>query len=181
VGLAAALWHAAREPRPEILYVPADFAGPDRTPDAHAVRALLTGRYGIPEPDVVTRRVSNCTYREVRGLRDLCAERGTGRVTAVTHAYHAARTARYLEEVLPGRARVVPVTVEALAALPLHGHGAALFAGLPALIAASQPRGLDAVREAIVEAAMTALHALDRHGRLERALADGLRNPPPDG
>jgi hypothetical protein len=172
------MWHAAREPRPGILYVPADFA-PDGTPDADTVRSLLTGRYRVPDAAVTTRRVSNCTCREVRGLRDLCAERGTARLIAVTHAYHAARTARYLEEVLPGRARVVPVTQAELAGLQLPAEAAPLFEGLPALIETSRPRGTDAVREAMVEGVMTALHALDRGGRVECALADRVRNPPP--
>jgi hypothetical protein len=178
VGLAAALWHAAAEPRPEVFYVPADFA-PGGTPDAETVRSLLAGRYRVPEADIVTRRVSNCTCREVRGLRDLCAERGTGRLIAVTHGYHAARTARYLEEVLPGRTRTVAVTAAEMARLRLPGGVAPLFEGLPALIDASRPRGSDALREALVEAAMTALHALDRSGRVEQALADLMRNPPP--
>jgi hypothetical protein len=178
VGLAAALWHAAPEPRPEVFYVPADFA-PGGTPDADAVRSLLTRRYRVPEARVVTRRISNCTHREARGLRDLCAERGTGRLTAVTHAYHAARTARYLEEVLPGRTRVVRVTAAELAKVRPPGDAAPPFEELPALIEASLPRGWDAAREAMVEAAMTVLHALDRSGRVEAALADRMRNPPP--
>jgi len=128
---------------------------------------------------VVTRRLSNCTYREVRGLRDLCAERGIERLTAVTHGYHAARTARYLEEVLPGRARVVPVTVAELIALRLPEAAGERFEDLLELIERSEPRGADALREAVVEGAMTALHALDRDGRLECGLADLLRNPPP--
>jgi uncharacterized SAM-binding protein YcdF (DUF218 family) len=159
--------------------VPADFAAGDGKPDAVTVRELLTGRYRVPDAAVVTRRVSNCTLREARGLRDLCAERGTPRLTAVTHAYHAARTARYLDEALPGRARVVPVTERSLAALRLPEAAGPLFAGLPELIRRSRPRGPDAWREAMVEAAMTLLHALDRGGRVEIFLADRVRNPPP--
>lgn len=179
VGFAAALWHAARDPRPAILYVPADF-GPDRFPDALTVRRLLTERYRIPESSIHTRRVSNCTYREVRGLRDLCSETGIDRLTGVTHAYHAARTARYLDEVLPGRTRVAPVTVPALAALPVPEAVGPLFADLPDCVLRSEPRGADALREAFVEAAMNALHAVDRGGRLECRLADLMRNPPPE-
>ena len=180
VGMAAAIWHASPEPRPVILYVPADHAGPERTPDAAVVRELLTGRYGVPEADVITRRVSNCTYREVRGLRDLCAELGTAELTAVTHPYHAARTARYLAEVLPGPSRVTAVTVPELARLRLPEESARRFRDLPDLIERSRPRGADALREALVEASMTLLHAVDRRGRLECRLADLLRNPPPD-
>jgi len=161
-----------------VLYVPADHAGPDRTPDAVAVRRLLAG-YGVPDADVVTRRVSNCTYREVRGLRDLCGELGIRTLTAVTHRYHTARTARYLEEVMPGRTRVVAVTRAELEALTLPAHCAEAFRDLPDLIVRSQPRGADALRETMVEAAMSLLHAADRGGRIEQALADRLRNPPP--
>jgi hypothetical protein len=184
VGLAAAIWHASAEPRPILLYVPADHAGPEATPDADVVRELLTGSYGVPDADVVTRRLSNCTYREVRWLRSLCAELGLGRLTAVTHGYHAARTARYLEEVLPGRTGVVSVTVPELARLGVDSRRvpariAQRFAELPELIERSQPRGVDALREALVEGAMTVLHVLDRRGRVEIALADRFRNPPP--
>lgn len=180
IGFAAALWHAASPPRPAIFYVPADVGGPDRRPDTHTVRAMLTGRYRVPEELVVTRRISNCTFREVRGLVDLCGETGTASLTAVTHAYHARRTARYLEEVLPGRFRVAAVTLPALAALRIPDASAALFADLAGIVSRSVPRGADAIREAVVEAAMTALHAVDRSGRIERRLADLVRNPPPD-
>ena len=184
VGVAAAIWHASPAPRPLLVYVPADHSGPERTPDADVVRELLTGRYGVPEADVVTRRVSNCTYREVRGLRDLCAELGVGKLTAVTHRYHAARTDRYLGEVLPGRARVIAVEVHAREAtgeenLQVPAGVAEALRELPDLVDRSVPRGADAWREALVEAAMTLLHALDRRGRVEIALADRLRNPPP--
>lgn len=166
VGLAAALWHDAPPPKPIVLYVAAH--------DVPTVEALLTGRYGVPPERIVTRWASNCTFVEVRELRDAGRPHGVDRIVGITHPYHAPRTERYLREVLP-HASVLAVRPEALAGLALPDTAA--FAALPELIRASQPGPLDAARERLVEATLRAIHALDPGGRTERALANLVRVP----
>jgi uncharacterized SAM-binding protein YcdF (DUF218 family) len=126
-------------------------AAPDvrrRARRAGGARALL-GTWGIPEDRLLTRRISNCTFVEVRALRNLCAEAGVRRLVVITHAYHAPRSRTYLEEVLPG-AEVVPARE-------------------------AEPAGLDLLREKLVESALRAVHALDKSGAVERALANLVR------
>jgi uncharacterized SAM-binding protein YcdF (DUF218 family) len=170
LALGAALWHAAREPAPFVLYVAEH--------DVPEVRSTLMGRWGIPQERLITRRVSNCTFIEVRALRDLCAELGAAGLVAVTHPYHAARTHAYLREVLPG-AVVVPAHERALERVELPPAQVERFAALPALLRISQPDALDAARERLVEATLRMIHALDRSGTLERVLADVARPRPP--
>jgi hypothetical protein len=166
VGLAAALWHAAPPPKPLVLYVAAH--------DVPAVEALLAGRYAVPPESTVTRWASNCTFVEVRELRDAGRLHGVERMVGVTHPYHAPRTERYLREVLP-HSSVVAVRPGALAGLSLPD--AAAFAALAELIRASQPGPLDAAREHVVEGTLRAIHALDPAGHTERALANLVRVP----
>jgi len=172
IALGAALWHAAADPKPLLLYVAEH--------DALAVRTALLGRWGIPEDRLLTRRISNCTFVEVRALRALCVEAGAARLLAVTHPYHAARTRTYLREILPD-ATVVPAHESALAGFVLPASEAARFADLAKLLRLSRPEPLDELRERIVEAALRAVHALDRGGTVERALANLVRPRPPRG
>ena len=174
IAAAAALWHASSgDARPKILYVARDIGGAERTPHADVVRRGLL-RLGVAEASILTRRNSNCTFVEVRALRDLCAEEGLRRIVGVTHAYHAARTLRYLREVMPAEtACVTPVGPDLLeegARLPESD-------AVATLIATSDPRGADLWRERAVEAAMNVLHAVDRGGTVERWLANAVRKP----
>jgi uncharacterized SAM-binding protein YcdF (DUF218 family) len=170
LALGAALWHAATGPAPFLLYVAEH--------DVPEVRSELLRRWAIPPERLVTRRISNCTFVEVRALRDLCAELGVTKLVAVTHPYHAARTRAYLREVLPGAA-VVAAAESAMVGVELPSSQAERFAGLPAILRASQPDPLDAARERIVEAVLRVVHMLDRSGAAERALADFARPRPP--
>ncbi|MGQ0720233.1 MAG: YdcF family protein [Candidatus Eiseniibacteriota bacterium] len=170
LALGAALWHASPEPKPLLLYAAEH--------DVPAVRSALLDRWGVPPDRLVTRRISHCTFVEVRALRDLCAEAGAAKLLAVTHPYHAARTRAYLREVLP-EATVIPAHESALAGLDLPAPEAARFADLRALLRRSQPDLLDEARERLVEAALRIIHALDRSGTSERALANFARPRPP--
>ena len=98
-GVAAALWHAAPEPKPTILYVATDVHAAEGQPDIRVVRQALTQRYGVAEECLLIRPWSNCTLIEVRGVRVLCRAHGLRRVVALTHPYHVRRVARYFSEV----------------------------------------------------------------------------------
>jgi uncharacterized SAM-binding protein YcdF (DUF218 family) len=170
IALAAALWHADGG-RPFLMYV----AGHDLP----AVRDALL-RYGISADRLLLRRMSNCTWIEVRAFRDLCRDVGAIRLLAVTHPYHARRTRDYLREVGLD-AEVIPVREDAAAALVLPAVESARFADLADVLRCSRPGPFDAFREAVVEGTLTAIHAVDPGGNVERALANLVRIRPPAG
>jgi hypothetical protein len=174
VAVAAALWHAACEPKPYVFFVAADVNGRLRTRDADVVESALTGEFGIPARCVLTRSRSSCTLIEVRAARVLGRIHGVHHVVAVTHPYHAPRVRRYLAEVLPGTS-VVEVHPGVLGALELPSGCSEMFRELPALIRDSMPARTDLLRERIVEWLMTRLHAVDPRGRVERRLAKLVR------
>ena len=53
VGLAAALWYSAPEPKPYLLFVASDVHGPARTPDAKVVKRMLVEDFGISADFVI--------------------------------------------------------------------------------------------------------------------------------
>ncbi|NNE43296.1 MAG: DUF218 domain-containing protein, partial [Gemmatimonadetes bacterium] len=170
IGMAAALWYESPEPKPYIIYVAAH--------DVPVVEAMLDGYYAIPRGHIVTRWISNCTFVEARAIRDVCDVIGLGRVRAVTHPYHATRTRRYLEEVVPDP-EVVAVERAAWERLRIPTDHAGLFESLPALIDSSQPPPLDHTRERTVETVLNGIHAVDPGGHFERWLANVVRVRPP--
>ncbi len=174
VALAAALWHAASDPKPYVLFVSADVHGPERTPDAQEVESRLTGKYEIPARYVLARSRSSCTSIEVRAARVLTRIHALDHIVAVTHPYHAPRTRRYLDEVLPGTS-VVEVHPAILDELALPERGSELFRDLEGTIRNSMPTRPELLRERIVEWLLTRLHALDPRGRFERRLAKLVR------
>jgi hypothetical protein len=174
VALAAALWHAAEDPKPYLLFVAADVHGPLRTLDARVVESTLIGEFKVPDHRVLARPRSNCTLIEVRAARVLSRIHGFDHIVAVTHPYHAPRVRRYLDEVLPSTA-VVAVHPEVLDELVLPTGCSELFRDLRAMIRDSMPVRADLLREWIVEWLVTLLHTLDPRGRLERRLAKLLR------
>lgn len=174
VALSAALWYSAPDPKPYILFVAADVHGPWRTPDARVVKNLLVDTYKISADYVMLRPVSNCTLVEVRAVRALSKIYRLSHIFAITHLYHAARSQRYFDEVLPN-ASVIPVHPDILAEITLPDEHTRLFAELPPLIAASMPSRFDLFREHLIEFLMSYTHTLDPHGRFERSIARLLR------
>lgn len=174
VALSAALWYSAPDPKPYILFVAADVHGPGQTLDAEVVKKMLVDAYKISADYVMLRPVSNCTIVEVRAVRALSKVYHLSHIFAVTHLYHAARSQRYFDEVLPN-ASVIPVHPEILDEITLPAEVTHLFTELPSLIAASMPSPFDLFREYLIEFLMSYTHTLDPHGRFERSVASLLR------
>lgn len=174
-ALAALLWWQTL-PRPLVACVEAEMHGPGLPSGAEVARRLLVERGGVADGAVLARPWSNATVTEVRGHRVLLRERGLlgSEITAVTHPYHAARTARYFAEIGVA-ARVVSVTLAAAARIETPALPAARRAVLLALVARGVARPPDLWREVAVEMIATLLHRMDRRGRGERWLADWLR------
>jgi uncharacterized SAM-binding protein YcdF (DUF218 family) len=173
-AVAAAVWHSLGDPELAVVHVAADTHGPVGTPDGTVLRALLTGRYRLPDEVVITREWSRCTVAEVRALRVLARARGIGRVLAVTHGYHARRVAAYLAEAGLA-AEVLTPDVATLARFPLPAEVADLGPLVADAVARATPGPLDLVRERANEALLTRLHRLDPRGRVERILARVFR------
>jgi hypothetical protein len=174
VALAAALWYSAPDPKPYLLFLTSDVHGPLLAPDAQVVKRMLSEKYRISADYVIVRPVSNCTLLEVRAARVLSKIYKLDHIFAVTHLYHAPRTQRYLNEVLP-HASVIPVHPEILVEIVLPSEYSELFGDLPALIRASMPGWFDSSREYLIEWLLSRAHTLDPRGRFERRLAKLLR------
>lgn len=172
--MAAALWYSAPQPKPYLMFVASDVHGSPHTPDADVVKSLLVDDFGISADYVILRRVSNCTLVEVRSARILRRTYNLEHVFAVTHLYHAPRTQRYLNEVLPS-ASVIPVHPDILAEIKFSAYHAALLARLQEIIIASLPRRLDLLREQVIEELLMLAHIIDPRGKTERAFARILR------
>jgi hypothetical protein len=175
MALAAALWYSAPRPKPYLLFVASDIHGPLLTPDAQVVKAMLVDRFGIPADFVMTRQLSNCTLLEVRAARVLKRAYHLAHVFALTHLYHAARAQRYLDEVLPAQASVIPVHPDILNEKTFPAEAEELFSELRTLIEDSLPGRFDAAREYAIEWLLNQAHTLDPRGRFERWLAWLLR------
>jgi hypothetical protein len=173
-ALAAALWHSAPQPKPYLIFVASDVHGPNRTPDAHAVKSLLTDRFGISADFIIIRQRTNCTLLEVRGMHAIQRAYHLSDVFAVTHLYHAARSQRYLEEVIPDAA-VIPVHPDILAEIAFPSAEPELLADIRGLVEASIPGRLDLLREYAIEWLLNLAHTIDARGRFERRLAHWLR------
>jgi hypothetical protein len=175
MALAAALWYSAPRPKPYLLFVASDIHGPLLTPDAQVVKAMLVDRFGIPADFVMTRQLSNCTLLEVRAARVLKRAYHLAHIFALTHLYHAARAQRYLDEVLPTQASVIPVHPDILNEITFPAEAEELFNELRTLIEDSLPGRFDAAREYAIEWLLNQAHTLDPRGRFERRLARLLR------
>ena len=175
VALAATLWYSAPKPKPYLLYVASDVHGPLLTPDAQVVKTMLVDRFGIPADFVMTRQLTNCTLLEVRAARVLKRAYHLAHIFALTHLYHAARAQRYLDEVLPAQASVIPVHPDILNEITFPAEAEELFNELRTLIEVSLPGRFDAAREYAIEWLLNQAHTLDPRGRFERRLARLLR------
>ncbi|MEM7345935.1 MAG: ElyC/SanA/YdcF family protein [Chloroflexota bacterium] len=175
IAMAAALWYSAPQPKPYLMFVASDVHGSDNTPDSDVVRDMLINRFFIPADYLILRRKSNCTLLEARILRVVSRNYGLTDIFALTHLYHAPRTQRYLDEVMPN-ASVIPVHPDILAELLFPLDQADLFADIQDFILESQPKRLDALREGMIEWSLMQLHRLDRRGKIERYLASLVRD-----
>ncbi|RMF02111.1 MAG: hypothetical protein D6768_09055 [Chloroflexi bacterium] len=173
-ALAAALWHSAPQPKPVVIFVASDIHGPQRTPDADAVKQMLIQKFEIPSDFVVTRKKTNCTLLEVRAVQAIRRAYGLEQIFAVTHLYHAARSQRYFDEVIAGAA-VIPVHPDILAEIAFPTDLQNLLDEIQQLVAESMPGKLDNLREYLVERFLGWAHAADPRGRFERRLAKVLR------
>jgi hypothetical protein len=174
VAMAAALWHSAPYPKPYIIFAASDMHGPQRTPDVEAVKQLLVEKFEIPLEFLILRRRANCTVLEVRQARVLSHVYHFTQIFALTHLYHALRTKRYFDEVLPF-ADVIPVHPDILVEINFPADYADLLPQLEQLIKTSLPNRVDNFREYIIEALLGLAHTIDRQGRFERRLARVLR------
>ncbi len=174
VAMAAALWYSAPQPKPYLVFVASDIHGPQKTPDAHLVKSLLIQKFDIPADFLILRQKTNCTLLEVRAVQAISRVYDLANVFAVTHLYHAPRTQRYINEVLPS-ASVIPVHPDILAEIVFPLEAADLFGELQTLIEASLPKRFDLLREQMIEWLLSRAHTLDSRGRYERRLAKVLR------
>ena len=173
-AMAAALWYSAPQPKPHIMFVAADIHGPQRTPDAEMVRAMLTGQFNIPDDYLIMRQKTNCTLLEVRAVQAISRAYQMVDIFAVTHLYHAPRTQRYLDEVLL-HAAVIPVHPDILDEITFPLEAMDLLDTLTQMVNTSLPGKADLVREHIIETILNGAHSLDPRGRFERRLARILR------
>ena len=178
VATAAVLWHCAPGPKPIISYVANDVHGPEKKPDAHVVRRLLTERFRVPEDRLYIRIKANCTLLEVRKVCALNKIHGPGRIAALTHTYHAGRAQRYFNEVLPN-VSVLSVGPDLLDHISNRYGRTGFFHEAIDMVKKARPDRRDLARERVVEWMLNRIHTLDPRGRLERSLADRLR-PVPD-
>jgi len=175
VAMAAALWYSAPQPKPYLLFVASDRHGAHNISDADMVKSMLVEDFGISADYVIVRQISNCTLIEVRTVRVLRRSYGLGHIFAVTHLYHASRTQRYLEEVLP-EVSVIPVHPDILAEIQFPLDQARLWTKLEKMILDSLPERFDLVREYVIEWFLNTAHTLDPRGRFERLVAKILRS-----
>ena len=173
-ALAAALWYSAPQPKPYIIFVASDIHGPQNTPDAHLIKSLLLKDFYIPADYLILRQKTNCTLLEVRSAQAISRAYDLADVFAVTHLYHASRTQRYINEVLPD-ASVIPVHPDILNEIVFPLEAADLFGQIKQLIQDSQPTRLDSLREQLIEWLLNHAHTFDPRGRIERRLAKMLR------
>ena len=174
VALAAALWYSAPNPKPYLIFVACDLHRPKLTPDAQVVKTMLLERFHIPADYLIIRQMTNCTLLEVRAARVLRRVYHLAHIFARTHLYHAARSQRYFDEVLPD-ASVIPVHPDILDEIQFPLEVTALWLDMRALVKESQPGRLDMIREQIIEWLLNQAHTLDRRGRYERWLARLVR------
>jgi hypothetical protein len=174
VALAAALWYSAPNPKPYLIFVACDLHQPKLTPDAQVVKTMLLERFHIPADYLIIRQMTNCTLLEVRAARVLRRVYHLAHIFALTHLYHAARSQRYFDEVLPD-ASVIPVHPDILDEIQFPLEVTALWLDMRALVKESQPGRLDMIREQIIEWLLNQAHTLDRRGRYERWLARLVR------
>lgn len=166
-AVAAALWHEAREPRPAVLVVTRD--APEAMPDAYRVARRLE-ELGVPRERILARAWSNCTMIEARAVRVLARAHGLGRLTVLTHPYHRPRAEQIFREVVSevDFLEVEPSLFDACSVPPD-------LAFVPAEVKRSMPRGVDLLRERLIEAVLSVLHVVDPRGRIERGLAAWVR------
>lgn len=174
VAMAAALWYSAPYPKPYIIFVAFDVHGPQRVPDAVAVKSMLIETFRIPGDFLIMRQKTNCTLLEVRAVRVIAKNYNLATIFAVTHLYHAPRTQRYINEVL-SEASVIPVHPEILQEITFPAEADDLLPQIHKMITDSQPKGLDLIREQIIERLLGYAHTIDHRGRVERYLARILR------
>ena len=173
-AMAGALWYSAPQPKPYLIFVASDIHGPQKTPDAELVRTMLTQDFYIPADYLILRQKTNCTLLEVRAAQAINRTYQLANIFAVTHLYHAPRTQRYINEVLP-HASVIPAHPDILNEIIFPLEAADLFAKMKHIIENSQPTPLDILREQAIEWLLSHAHTLDPRGRIERRLAKILR------
>lgn len=173
-ALAGALWHSAPQPKPYIIFVASDVHGPDCTPDADVVKSILIHRLEIPGDFIITRQKTNCTLLEVRAVQAICRSYRLPTIFAITHLYHAPRSQRYFNEVMPN-AFVIPVHPDILDEVTFPLEMSDLLEKIRALVEDSRPGRIDLIREYLVEWLLGLAHRLDSRGRVERRLAKILR------
>lgn len=167
-AFAVLLWRARGGDLPLICVEGHDIAG-YRESGAEVVAAVARGA-GVPDDRVVAPALSNCTAREVEGVREVLASLGCRRPLVITHAYHVRRTRWYFREV--GLvAEVCACSTRAAQTFAQDAAGQALLA----IIRCGEPGRLPRLREWGVEFLLTLLHAVDRAGTCERWLADRIR------
>lgn len=174
VAMAAALWYSAPQPKPYLLFVAFDSHSSKHIPDAQVVNSMLLKKFGVPGDFIILRQKTNCTLLEVRAVRALSRAYNLSNIFAVTHLYHAPRTQRYINEVLPN-ASVIPVHPDVLDEItfPVEAYG--LLSEIKRIIEDSLPTRLDLIREHVIEWLLNWAHTLDSRGRFERRLARILR------
>ena len=175
IAMAAALWYSAPQPKPYLLFVAADTHGPQHTPDAEVVKSMLIEKFGIPGDFIISREKTNCTLLEVRAVRVLSRVYNLRDIFAITHLYHAPRTQRYMNEVLP-KASVIPVHPDVLDETAFSEEADDLLGGIQTLIEDSLPRRYDLIREYAIEWLLNHAHTLDSRGWFERRLAKIFRS-----
>lgn len=173
-AMAAALWYSAPQPKPYLIFVASDIHGAQRIPDATAVKSILTETYQIPADFIITRHKSNCTILEVRAAKAISRAYELATMFAVTHLYHAPRSQRYFNEVMPSAA-VIPVHPDILEEISFPLEELDLFDEIKYAIDVSMPGRFELAREYLVEMLLGVAHTADRRGRLERRLAKLLR------
>ncbi len=173
-ALASALWHSAPQPKPYLIFVAADVNVLNHTPDAVAVKSMLTTQLEIPRDYIITRQKTNCTLLEVRAVHAICRTHKISTLFAVTHLYHAPRSQRYFNEVMPNAA-VIPVHPDILDEITFPLELIDLLEKIRGIVTDSLPRSSDAIREQLVEWLLSGLHHLDSRGRLERRMARFMR------
>ena len=174
IAMAAALWYSAPYPKPYILFVASDVPRAAARPDAETVKLMLVNTFGISADYVIARRASNCTLIEVRVARILRRVYNLEYIFAVTHLYHAPRTQRYLDEVLPN-AFVIPVHPAILSEIKFPPEQTELWIKIQDYVADSLPGPFDLRREQVIEGLLSLTHTVGPRGKLERLLARVLR------
>jgi uncharacterized SAM-binding protein YcdF (DUF218 family) len=173
-ALAAALWHSAPHPKPYLIFVASDVHGPQRTPDADAVKSMLINSLEIPPDCIITRQKSNCTLLEVRSVQVIAKKYGLSRLFSITHLYAAPRSQRYFNEVME-QASVIPVHPDILDEITFPLELIDLLEKIRGKITDSMPAKHDLLREHLIEWLLGIAHTIDHRGKFERSLAKILR------